>query len=62
MQFDGENVFPFEFGENVMPVQFESSYSKQDNKREQSSDFEVNKAVKTDQFSMGVFGRKEIVQ
>ena len=62
--FDGENSFPFDFGENVVPVQFESSYSKQDNKREQSSDFEVKKAVNTDlnQFSMGVFGREEIVQ
>ena len=61
---DGENSFPFDFGENVVPVQFESSFSKQDNKREQSSDFEVKKAVKTGlkQFSMGVFGREEIVQ
>ena len=61
---DGENSFSFDFGENVVPVQFESSYSKQDNKREQSSDFEVKKAVKTGlkRFSMGVFGREEIVQ
>ena len=61
---DGENSFSFDFGMNVVPVQFESSYSKQDNKREQSSDFEVKKAVKTGlkRFSMGVFGREEIVQ
>ena len=62
--FDGENSFPFDFGENVVAVHLESSYSKQDNKREQSSDFEVKKAVNTDlnQFLMGVFGREEIVQ
>ena len=45
LQFDGENVFPLDFGEIVVPVQSESSYSNQDNKREQSSDFEVKKAV-----------------
>ena len=64
VQKDGKNDCPFDSGENVVPVQFESSYSKQDKKREQSSDFEVKKAVNTDlnQFSVGVFGREEIVQ
>ena len=62
--FDGENSFPFDFGENVVPVQFETSYSKQDNKREQSSDFEVKKAVNTDlnQFLIGLSGQEETIK
>ena len=62
--FDGENSFPFDFGENVVPVQFESSYSKQDNEREQSSDFEVKKAIgaNRNQLTRGVCSREEIVQ
>ena len=61
---DGENSFPFDFGENVVPVQFESSYSKQDNEREQSSDFEVKKAIgaNRNQLTRGVCSREEIVQ
>ena len=31
---DGENAFPFDFGENVVPVHFNSSFSKQDNERD----------------------------
>ena len=63
-QKDEKKDCPFDSGENVVAVHLESSYSKQNNKREQSSDFEVKKAVNTDlnQFSIGVFGREEIVQ
>ena len=63
-QKDGKKDCPFDSGEKVVAVHLESSYSKQDNKREQSSDFEVKKAVNTDlnQFSMGIFGQEEIEQ
>ena len=62
-QSDGENAFPFDFGENV-PVHFESSFSKQDSEREQSSDYEVKKAISSDrnQLSIGSSGQEEIVQ
>ena len=61
---DGGNACAFDSGENVVPVQFESSYSKQDNEREQSSDFEVKKAIgaNRNQLMRGVCSREEIVQ
>ena len=61
---DGGNACAFDSGENVVPVQFESSYSKQDNEREQSSDFEVMKAIETDwnQFSIGLSGQEETIK
>ena len=63
-QKDGKKDCAFDSGENVVPVQFESSYSKQDNEREQSSDFEVMKAIETDwnQFSIGLSGQEETIK
>ena len=60
----GGNACAFDFEENIEPVHFKCSFSKRDNEQKQSSDFEVKKAIETDcsQFSMGVFGREEIVQ
>ena len=54
----------FNFGENVVAVHFESSFSKQDSKQKQSSGLEVKKAIATDrnQLSMCSSGREEIVQ
>ena len=64
IQKDGKKDCAFDSGENVVPVQFEISYSKQDNKREQSSDFEVKKAIETDwnQFSIGLSGQEETIK
>ena len=64
LQSDGENAFPFDFGENVVSVHFESSFSKQHSEREQSSDHEIRKAISTDrhQLSIGLSGQEEIVQ
>ena len=61
---DGENAFPFDFGENVVPVHFDSSFPKQGSEREQSSDFEVKKAIGTDRNQLWVClaGREETVK
>ena len=63
-QNDENNGFAFDSGEHVVAVHLESSYSKQDNKLEHSSDFEISKAVDTDlnQLSMGVSGQEETVK
>ena len=62
--FDGENSFPFDFGENVVPVHFKSSFSKRDNEQKQSSDFEVKIAIETDwnQLLIGLSGQEETVK
>ena len=64
LQSDGENVFPFDFGENVVSVHFESSFSKQSSECEQSSDYEIWKAISTDRnrLSIGLSGQEEILQ
>ena len=56
LQSDGENVLPSDFGEILVSVHFESSFSKQDKEREQSLDYEVKKASSTDwnQLSIGL--------
>ena len=61
---DGGNASPFDFGENVVAVHFESSYSKQGHEQNQSSDFEVEKSIGTDrnQRSMRLTGQQEIIK
>ena len=63
-QKDGKNVCPFHSGRNVVAVNFESSFSKQDIERAQPSDFEVKRAVDTNQnqFSIGLTGREKTVK
>ena len=60
----GETACAFDIGEDVVTVLLGSSYPKQDNEREQSSDFEVKKAkiIDRNQLSMCLSGREEIVQ
>ena len=60
----GGNACAFDFGENVVPVHFKSSFSKRDNEPKQSSDFEVKKATNTDwnQLSIGLSGQEETVK
>ena len=56
---DGGNACAFDFGENVVPVHLGRSFSKQESEREQSSDYEVKKAIRTDrnQLLMCLSGR-----
>ena len=60
----GGNACAFDFEENVVPVDFKSSFSKRDNEQKQSSDFEVKKAIETDwnQLSIGLSGQEETVK
>ena len=60
----GGNASPFDFGENVVAVVFESSYLKQGHEQMQSSDFEVEKTIGTDrnQRSMRLTGQQEIIK
>ena len=61
---EGGNASPFDFGENVVAVHFESSYSKQGHEQMQSSDFEVEKTIGTDlnQRSMRLTGQQEVIK
>ena len=61
---EGGNASPFDFGENVVAVHFESSYPKQGHEQMQSSYFEVEKAIGTDrnQRSMRLTGQQEVIK
>ena len=63
MPNDGETACVFDIAENVVALLLGISYPKQDNEREQFSDFEVKKAIGNDrnQLSMCLCGREEIV-
>ena len=56
---DGETACAFDIGEDVVEVLLGSSYPKQDNERELSSDFEVKKAKGIDRNQLCLSGREK---